>query len=154
MRTGGISTEPTVTIKGLSWTTESLVIAALVRRLGGDVVISNDELKPEGGLVASISKDHKNRLRLEVIEDKVKKKCYFIFKSLICGYCGPEVRCDHTFERCVELGNESRFPCDLGHKSNSDDRICPACGSVTNRYRHPGSKVWCPACGRIIREEG
>lgn len=31
---------------------------------------------------------------------------------------------------------------------------CPKCGSATNTYRHPHAKVWCEACGHVLREEG
>jgi ribosomal protein S27E len=31
---------------------------------------------------------------------------------------------------------------------------CPKCQGPTNTFRHPFAKVWCPACGHVLREEG
>ncbi len=31
---------------------------------------------------------------------------------------------------------------------------CPKCGGNVNQYRHPNSKVWCEACGFVLKEEG
>jgi len=34
---------------------------------------------------------------------------YEEFKGPLCGYEGPEIECNRTFERCRELGNQMRF---------------------------------------------
>jgi len=31
------------------------------------------------------------------------------FKDCRCGYSGSEAKCDRTFDRCKELGNEANF---------------------------------------------
>lgn len=31
---------------------------------------------------------------------------------------------------------------------------CPKCGTATTICRHPYSRVWCPRCGHVLRDEG
>jgi len=35
--------------------------------------------------------------------------CTFVFKGEGCGYSGGETICNHSLQRCLELGNEHRF---------------------------------------------
>lgn len=40
----------------------------------------------------------------------IEPRCRWVFKSDPCGYMGDEGWCDYTLKRCIDLGNEHRWP--------------------------------------------
>lgn len=51
---------------------------------------------------------------IKVPRRKYGPNCEYAFKSEWCGYSGPELVCDRTYERCKELNNEENFGGFLG----------------------------------------
>ncbi len=72
------------------------------------------------GFIENVTKDSQaNTVRIDVVNQltfwnqtslrKAQASCPWVFKGTFCQYTGSEVRCDKSYDRCLEYGNTINF---------------------------------------------